>query len=293
MCIATDELKRAKQNFGWLPFSPTICSYRIVKKVVAKEIAMQFQYNDGLCDGNRFPRLWIVCRGQIHNFSRENIPGVVVVTASHYEKRGKWSNTTFDLALAEGAIPCRLLAPLHGKVWPENERMAAYERFMEEFKVTLSFDAFDVALLRDYPKARTRMIKGEEALESLDPAGSGGSELMEITVSKPNNRTPHRDVRVTTADGQSWVIACEAEKGVEIPGVCKLVDTRHTPGHRGGSTTLVLSIADGVSVAPEMYPKDGTDYPWALGRGGNGQKPSSEAGGFTILGDALREAGLS
>jgi hypothetical protein len=225
-------------------------------------------YNNGLCHGGRTPKLWVVHRGEVHLFGGESIHGVVAITSSTYQKNGKWSNTTYQLRLAEGAVGCRMIAPLHGQVWPENERLAAYERFMGEFKVSLSFEAFDAALLRDYPISRARMVQAEAAVESLDTTQAGEAELVKISTSKSCNRNPHSDVRVTAPDGRSWVVAHEASKGTEIPGVCKLVDATRTPGYRGGTTTLVFAVSPGVTVQGEYYPKDGKSDPNALGRGG-------------------------
>lgn len=187
-----------------------------------------------------------------------------------YEKSGKWSNTTFGLELAESAVPCYMLAPMHGRTWPENDRGVAYERFMREFKVALSFEAFDAALLRDYPTSHARMVAGEKALESVDASGSGEAELVEISTGKSCSRNPHSDVRVTAPDGRSWVVAYEAPTGMEILGVCKLVDTKHRPGYKGGTTTLVFAIASKeVKIEGEYYPKDGEADASAIGRGGN------------------------
>lgn len=237
---------------------------------------MQFPYNDGLKSAGRTPKLWIVHRGQIQRFSGVPITGLVAVLSTSYEKGGKWSNTTYQLELVEGATACYLLAPMHGQVWPENNRMAAYRRFMKEFGVTLSFEAFDAALVRDYPKSRGRMIEGEKALESLDTAQIGEADLVEISTSKSCNRNPHDDVRVTAPDGRSWIIAHEAPVGMEIPSVCKLTDKKHTPGYNGGMTTLVFAIAKNVKVDGEYYPKDGIADSSALGRDGDVAEPKVE-----------------
>ena len=64
-------------------------------------------------------------------------------------------------------------------------------------------EAFDAALLRDYPSSHARMVEAEAAVESLDTAQSGGgAELVEISTSKSCNRNPHSDVRVTAPDGR-------------------------------------------------------------------------------------------
>lgn len=245
-------------------------------------------YNDGLLNAGRTPKLWIVHRGQVYTFGGSTIPGVCAVTSTAYEKNGKWSNTTYQLELADGAVGCRMVAPMHGQTWPMNDRMEAYKSFMQEFGVTLSFEVFDVALLRDYPNSHARMVAGEQALESLSPQGD--SELVEISTSQSCNRNPHDDVRVTAPDGRSWVVAHEA-RTAEVSGVFKLTDRKHQSGYRGGTTTLVLAVAQGVKVEGEYYPKDGEAHDWALGRNGDGTEPVEPKFG-TSLGRLLAKAGV-
>lgn len=235
---------------------------------------MEITYNDGLCNGGRTPKLWIVHRGAVYLFTGSAVNGVVAILATEYEKCGKWSNTTYRLQLADGAVACTLLAPLHGQVWPENDRMEAYRRFKSEFGVmNLSFEAFDTALGRDYPKTRARMIEAEAAIESLDGDDSS-AEVLEVSTSQPSRRTPHSDVRVVAGDGRSWIVAHDAPAGLCVEGVFTLLDVKRTPGYRGGSTTLQFAVVAGVSVSEEYYPKDGEPNPHALGRGG--QLPCTE-----------------
>lgn len=234
-----------------------------------------YSYNDGLQNAGRTPKLWVVLRGQIHTFTGSAIAGVVAVSSTEYEKKGKWSSTTYRLELTDGVTPCYLLAPMHGQVWPENDRMSAYRRFMQEFKVTISFEVFDATLLRDYPDSHARMLEGEKALESLDTPQVGDTELVEISTSQPNNRTPHDDVRVSAPDGRSWIVAYNAPKGTEIPCVCKLVETKYTPGYRGGTDTLIFATSAGVKIEGAYYYKDDEPFDWALGRNGSGVAPAS------------------
>lgn len=122
-----------------------------------------YKYNDGLRNGGRTPKLWIVHGGKIHTFKGGHIPGVVAVMATTFEKNGKWSNATYDLQMPDGACPVLLLAPLHGQVWQENSRRAAFERLA----LACSFEEFCSALERDFPNASKRMAEGDAALDAL------------------------------------------------------------------------------------------------------------------------------
>lgn len=71
-------------------------------------------YNDGLCSGGRRPRLYLV-KGQVaHKFQGSPIVGVCAIAGESFEKNGKWSNTTYQIELADGVRPVHMLSPLHG-----------------------------------------------------------------------------------------------------------------------------------------------------------------------------------
>jgi hypothetical protein len=54
--------------------------------------------------GHRGRSAWalVVVDGKIMRFAGESIPGIVAVKAKKYEKNGKWSNTTYALAIGKG-----------------------------------------------------------------------------------------------------------------------------------------------------------------------------------------------
>jgi hypothetical protein len=227
---------------------------------------MEYKYNDGLCNGSRWPKLWLVHAGKIIRFQGTDIPGLVAITSSKYEKGGKWSNTTYQLELAAGVTPCYLLPHLHGRLWPDNTRIACYQKFIGAF-CPVSFEEFERALARDFPRDHERMLAGEKSLASLDQGGVDEPEIVEISTLQPCRRDPHCDVRITAPDRRSWVLAHEATEGTQVPGVFRLIQTRRTPPR---VTTLVLAVTPGVTVKGEFYPKDGVAHPWALGREGDG-----------------------
>ena len=60
------------------------------------------------CDkqGSRDREAWAIVispLGEIHAFTGNNIPGLVIVLGHDYHKNGKWSNTTYRLKVAPGA----------------------------------------------------------------------------------------------------------------------------------------------------------------------------------------------
>ena len=61
-----------------------------------------FEYNDGLQNAGRTPRLFLAMGGKAVKFEGRNIPGYCAVAKSHYTKNGKWSCTDYSLDLAVG-----------------------------------------------------------------------------------------------------------------------------------------------------------------------------------------------
>ena len=63
--------------------------------------------NGNTCGGGRNCLLVRMADGSVIEFTGRTIPGAVVVLTEDYEKNGKWSNTTFRLAVADTvkAIP--------------------------------------------------------------------------------------------------------------------------------------------------------------------------------------------
>ena len=57
--------------------------------------------NGNTCGGGRNCLLVRLADRSVVEFAGSTIPGVVVVLTEDYEKNGKWSNTTFRLAVAD------------------------------------------------------------------------------------------------------------------------------------------------------------------------------------------------
>jgi len=59
-------------------------------------------WNDGLGPRSRAAWLLLIRGDEITPFKGVNVPQVVVVRGTDYQKAGKWSNTIFRLILADG-----------------------------------------------------------------------------------------------------------------------------------------------------------------------------------------------
>ena len=206
-------------------------------------------FNDGLCHGGRTPRLWIVDRtGTIHRFDGKNGQCWAVLTETR-EQNGKWSNSTFRIALAEGAQAVQLLAPLHGKVW---ENVSHSAEALAEFQSLIGrgCDAatFTSAIAADFPGVAKRWEETEAALTALDAASSVETEIVSTTV-PARNPAP---LLVVAPSGEDYSLPLgEVKPGDEWAtdtGTVKVLSVSHTPGFRGGSNTLRLAVPHGHTV---------------------------------------------
>jgi len=79
--------------------SGKVAFLRLLKKVELVE----WSWNDGMGSRSRHPAcLVITAAGVVHRFTGSDIPGVVKVVKTKYEKNGKWSNSTYHCVSPQG-----------------------------------------------------------------------------------------------------------------------------------------------------------------------------------------------
>jgi hypothetical protein len=125
---------------------------------------MRYTFKDEVRTGGRKPTLWIINRGKIHEFAGKMISGVAEVRDAKFEVEGDRSSTEYQIELVKGAVPCLLLASMHGRLWPEADIPSAYKRFKKQYEIKVSTNEFNMALVRHFPLTYHRMV-----LEPLDP----------------------------------------------------------------------------------------------------------------------------
>lgn len=91
---------------------------RLVRYTVTAvpEPPRQLTWNDGMGSRGRRRKLLVGLGDAIHEFSGRSIHGIVAVVSDRYEKNGKWSNTTYSLAMAAGTWSHE-----EGQSWEEGE----------------------------------------------------------------------------------------------------------------------------------------------------------------------------
>ncbi len=72
------------------------------------------RWSDGLRNRGRSPLLFLCREGQWVRFAGKPIPGTLAVLSSKYEKNGKWSHTSYELAVSASAVAVDFCQPFDG-----------------------------------------------------------------------------------------------------------------------------------------------------------------------------------
>ena len=92
----------------------------------------EIRFNNGRKERGYKDRLFVGRGEQVYEFTGASIPGVCAVVGSDYEKNGKWSNTTYRIALASDAWSL-----VSSQSWEGGERFhgcASVDEIVTQFK---------------------------------------------------------------------------------------------------------------------------------------------------------------
>ncbi|OGG72534.1 hypothetical protein A3A38_01970 [Candidatus Kaiserbacteria bacterium RIFCSPLOWO2_01_FULL_53_17] len=208
-----------------------------------------YEYNDGLRPAGRNPRLYLAKGSEVRKFTGENIPGFSAVASSRYEKRGKWSNTTFQLDLAPGVRPLHFLSPMHG-TWGDN--LGSWGEVAEQ--LGLPVDVAQAIVRREYPSTGERLDKLEQFALATETEGAA-TEVVVISFGSPTNRAIREGYwkkskssqssdgrRVTVEPGMGEYGAEWGKPVVVEPERAKVLSSRHTPGMHNGYWTIEVAV---------------------------------------------------
>ena len=120
--------------------------------------------NGNTCGGGRNCMLVRLADGSVVEFTGSTIPGAVVVLTEEYEKNGKWSNTTFRLAVADTVKA----VPVHSSWTKEAASYAeAAEKLSRLFGADVSAAAAEALIRSGWQKAADRIDATAAALAAM------------------------------------------------------------------------------------------------------------------------------
>jgi len=201
---------------------------------------------DGLLSGNRRPRLYLCKGAQAVKFTGSNIDGYCAISRNVYEKRGKWSNTTYTLNLAPGVRAVKMVSPLHG-TWGDD-----LESWGELCQVLgLPIEVAREIVSREYPRTAERLNKAEQFASDVEARG-GETETVVISFGSPTNRARREGYWASpksgrTSDGRTVTVVPGESGGWSDPQVtepegAQVISARQTPGMHGGYVTVEVSV---------------------------------------------------
>jgi len=208
-----------------------------------------YKYNDGLCNAGRRPRLYLAKGGEVVKFAGANIPEFCAIATSHYEKNGKWSNTTYQLDLVPGVRLLHFLSPMHG-TWGDN--LGSWGEVAEQ--LGLPVDVAQTLIRSEYKGTAERLDKLEEFALAIEAEGHE-TETVVISFGSPTNRSIsegywEKPKSSQTSDGRT--VTVEPSKGeygadwykpvVVEPEGAKVISARHSPGMHGGYWTIEVVV---------------------------------------------------
>lgn len=208
-----------------------------------------YEYNDGLKNAGRTPRLYLAKGGEVQKFTGVNMPGFCAIATSKYEKCGKWSNTTYQLDLVPGVRPLYFLSPMHG-TWGDN--LGSWGEVAET--LGLPVDVAQALIRAEYKGTAERLDKLEEFALAVEAQGNE-TETVVVSFGSPTNRSISegywekpkssktsygRAVTVSPSKGEygaDW-----SKPSVVEPEGAKIISSRHQPGMHGGYWTIEVVV---------------------------------------------------
>jgi hypothetical protein len=206
----------------------------------------EYSFNNGLHNGNRTPRLWLAKGIAVAKFEGEAIPGFCAIAGADYTKNGKWSHTTYRLALAPGIRPLYFLAPMHG-TWGQD--LTSWGEVAQ--KLGLPVDVAQQIIRTEYKRTAAR-LDGLEAF-ALEVEQTGASvETVVVSFGSPTNRqiaagwwdepkkgftSDGRKVIVEPGPGPNW-----SKPVVLEPSDATVISSTHSPGMHGGYWSVEVAV---------------------------------------------------
>jgi len=122
----------------------------------------EYEWKDGLRPGGRRPRLYFVVNNKATKFNGKSLERICVVRSAQYKQCGKWSNTTYRLALAPGVRVLELLSPLHQN-W--GDQFGSWEEAAAAIKLPL--DETKRIIGQEYRTSSARLDRVEREMATL------------------------------------------------------------------------------------------------------------------------------
>lgn len=197
--------------------------------------------------GSSLPYLFL-CKGtgEVRLFRGKSIERWCAVVGDSFEKRGRFSNTTWTLALAEGVKAKALTSGVHSQsgLFEQSALDDQRDWLSRQLGVEVCASSFLQLLEAHFPKTLERAMRTEELLDRLHEEHGGAEEK---TLSwRGTRRHPHTWVRMAKGDVVEVVPWSEARRGEGLSFGIAL--TAAQPPQSGWSESFTVWVPDGVEI---------------------------------------------
>lgn len=213
----------------------------------------KMSYNDGMGSRSCHVGLLIYCKNKAYRFFGNSIPGIAVIENSSYTKSGKWSNTTFELALAAGWKAVKIQQGWDSGVYIDDVTSVKAMKSCLGLDSEVSNAVVAELVKIQFNKTHLRHLAYIEKMDALmDATEANGSDIVEFTFME-HRLNVRRGRTVLLLNDYPW-------DGQESDDV-KIISSIHSSGQGGGCTTykLVLSSDVTTEVVAERDPYGGDD----------------------------------
>ena len=129
---------------------------------------VKWTWNDGMGSRSRHPRCLVVdANGDIFKFTGSDIPGVVKVLGSDYNKNGKWSNSTYRCVSPKGTISVSWKQDWDtGETFPQDSWEQAFE-WLKAQAPQANRESFEKIVRKEWEKAAAKFDENAQALQEM------------------------------------------------------------------------------------------------------------------------------
>lgn len=212
--------------------------------------AQTFSYNDGQGSRDRLPKLLLFARNFVVEFHGFDIPNMCTVVGEQYTKSGKWSNTTYDIVLADGVHFASLRQDWDSGCFINN--LTSPKAMMDDLKLEGVMVAEGKRFIQTFMK--NSWAKHEALLDSL--------ETLETAQVVETIQYKFEFCRVNARTGMTYLVIDGEVWNENMPEKVVIMSKQSVSGRGGGSVyyDLVISSACQIEEVTEYAPyNDGAD----------------------------------
>lgn len=229
-------------------FSITLIKDNLNLNIVNQEneniLMQEYTFCDeiGSCDAPIY--LAFIVDGKIIPFNGHSIDKICEISSSKYKKNGKWSNTTYDLLIADNVGIFEYRRPMHNQSFFDIHCWDELLSFIINNTHTyVDMNELQLYIHTTFPKVGLRLDNIEQKIPELMV-----DEKIVFTFGSPSNKSiqngfwtnpkeiPNHNGSVSLIDPEKgWI-----KENIEIPDDLYLLSVNRQSGYHGGYVTITL-----------------------------------------------------